>query len=69
MDDGRLEDFASVRQRFVEGTFGHSSNLHELLFGVEKNNAERFAIEKTHLRTELGNGKRIFDRQRLAFLS
>jgi hypothetical protein len=50
------------------GSFTDGHHLHELLFSIEENDSERFAIEKTHFGTKLGDGQRIIDGELLTFL-
>jgi hypothetical protein len=66
MDDSLLKDFARVGQRLIDGALADGSDLDQVLLGVEENNAERFAIEKTHLGAQLGECQRAIDRERLS---
>jgi len=67
MCDHRLKDFPRVGERFVEGALTDGRNFQELLFRVEKNDAQRFVRQKPHLRTELRDGERVIESKRLAF--
>ena len=53
--DHRLKDLSWVAERFIDAALANRADLNEMLFGVEKNNAQGFPIEKAHLRTEIGN--------------
>jgi len=60
--DRRLKDFSWVAERFIDAALANRADLNEVLFGVEKNNAQGFTIEKAHLGTEIGNCLGTIDR-------
>jgi hypothetical protein len=66
--DHRFKDFSRVSERLIDGALTNCADLNEMLFGIEKNNAEQFAIEKAHLGTEVGDRQRTIDCERLTFL-
>lgn len=51
--DHWLKDFSWVGERLIDGALTNRTDLNEVLFGVEKNDPERFAIEKPHLGTQV----------------
>ena len=55
MRDDRLKNLSWMGDRFVNATLADSGDLDELLFSVEQNDTEQFAIKKAHLGTELGD--------------
>ena len=65
----RLKDFARMRERLIDTALANRADLNEVLFGVEKDDAQGFAIQKAHLGTEIGDGLRTIDRERLTFLA
>ena len=68
MRDHRLKDFSRMAQRFIDTALANRADLNEVLFGVEKDDAQGFAIQKTHFGTEVGDCERTIDRERLTFL-
>jgi hypothetical protein len=40
---------------FVESTLADGGDVDRVLLGVKENDPERFAVEKTHLRAQLGD--------------
>ena len=53
MRDHRLKDLSRVGEGFIDGALTHRADLNEVLFCVEKDDSERFAIEKAHLGTKV----------------
>jgi hypothetical protein len=45
-------------REFVESTLADGGDVDRVLLGVKDNDPERFAVEKTHLRAQLGEGYR-----------
>jgi len=62
MRDHRLKDFSRVGEGFIDGALTNRADLNEVLFGVKKNDPERFAIEKPHLGTKVCDCERTIDR-------
>ena len=54
-----------MAERFIDAALANRADLNEVLFGIEKNNAQRFAIEKAHFGAEIGNCLWTVDRERL----
>jgi len=48
VSDNGLKDFAWMGERFVDGALANRGDLDQVLLGIQKNNADRFAIEKAH---------------------
>ncbi len=69
MCDDRFKDFPRMGDGFVDRALADNGDLDELLFGIEKNDPKRFAIEKAHFRTEAGDRDQVIDGKGLAFLS
>jgi hypothetical protein len=69
MDDRGLKDFARVGERLIYGALADGCDLDQVLLGVQQDNAERIAVEKTHFGAQLGDCRRAFDRARLSFLA
>ena len=67
--DHRLKDFSRMAERFVHTALANRADLNQVLLGVEKNDAQAFAVEKTHLGTKFGDCFRTVDGERLALLS
>ena len=69
MDDHRLKDLSRVGEGLIYRPLTNRADLNEMLLGVEKDNSERFAVEKAHLRTKVCDCNRTIDGERLAFLA
>lgn len=69
MDDHRLKDLSRVGEGLIDRPLTNRADLNEVLFGVEKNDSERFTIEKAHFGTEVGDCLGTINRERLAFLA
>ena len=69
MDDRGFKDFARVGEKTHSRALVDGRDLDQVLLRVEENDAERFAVEKAHLGTELGDGQRAVDREPLSFLA
>ena len=50
--DHRFKDFSRVGERFIDGALTNRADLNEVLFGIEKNDPERFAIEEAPFRNK-----------------
>ena len=61
MSDHRLKNFTRVGGCFVERSLANGGNLDQMLFCIEKDDSERFAIEKPHFGTEIGDCERTVD--------
>jgi hypothetical protein len=60
--DHGFKDFSWVAERFVNTALANRTDLNEVLFGVEKNHAQGFAIQKAHLAAEIGDRLGTIDR-------
>ena len=67
-DDG-FKYLPWMSDRFVNATLADGRDLDQVLLGVKENDPERFAVQKTHLGAQLGDGQRAIDRERLSFLA
>ena len=69
MDDHRLKDLSRMGEGLIDRPLANCANLNEVLFRIQKNDPERFAVEKAHLRTKVCDCNRTIDGERLAFLA
>ena len=58
-----------MSQGLIDTALADGGNVDQLLLSIEKNDAKHFTIEKAHLDTEVGDGLRTVDCDRLALLS
>ena len=61
MSDHWLKDFSGVSKRLVDGALADGGDLDQVLLGIQKNDPERFTIEKAHLGTKVCDCERIID--------
>ena len=61
MRDHRLKNFTRAGGCFVERSLADGSDLNQMLFRIEKDDSERFTIEKPHLGTEVCDCQRTID--------
>jgi hypothetical protein len=58
-----------MSQGLIDTALADGGNVDQLLLSIEKNDAKHFTIEKAPLDTEVGDGLRTVDCDRLALLS
>jgi hypothetical protein len=68
-DDRGLKHLARMSQGLIDTALADGGNVDQLLLGIEKNHAKHFTIEKAHFDTEVGDGLRTADCDRLSLLS
>ena len=66
--DHRLKNFSRVGEGLIDGALTNGADLNEVLFCIEKDDSERFSVEKRHFGTKVRDCDRTIDGERLAFL-
>ena len=61
MHDHWLKDFSRVGKRFIDGALTNRADFNEVLFCIEKDDSERFSVEKPHFGTKVCDCKRTID--------